>query len=460
MDHPNIVPVYDYGLTGEFAYFAMRRIHGRSLAEVVREDLPQNKNIQQVLSWKQIGDIGIQAASALEYAHEQGIIHRDVKPGNMMWDLNGKLWLTDFGLAKLRDEQSAIRNKTAELTMTGELVGTARYMAPERFRGVCTPVSDVYGLGLTLYELATGHRVWEHVEELALTSNKSLPALNEINPDIPESLSRIIMKACTFHPEERYQTIAELRHVLTRFVHGSATADRRAPNKSRSRWFRKDVLFAAGTVALVIGAIGTRWAILNTEKAQRASAQQIVQAVDEKMPDLPDAISSLLNSEDVETREALSRLGKTLFMSDELVPLEMREKHREEFEAVMDQYVEEGAGAFSQTSQQPDQGIWPYIPRLMRELEASSLSEQRKEYGNLILRTLMDLDASFKLKDEHRDQYLVAFEKLTYGTSWSDSPPIFADEELNRFVDEISEIEMNSHLTALKRLMKSETDRD
>ena len=98
-----------------------------------------------------VARIGIQVSEALEYAHEQGILHRDIKPANFLLDAQGEVWVTDFGLAK--DEESD------ELTGTGELVGTLLYMAPERFRGQCDQRSDVYGLGITLYELvALGSR--------------------------------------------------------------------------------------------------------------------------------------------------------------------------------------------------------------------------------------------------------------------------------------------------------------
>ncbi len=91
--------------------------------------------------------IGIQAAEALRHAHAQGTLHRDIKPSNLLLDPQGTVWITDFGLAKAADE--------ADLTRTGDIVGTLRYMAPERFRGQSDPRSDVYGLGMTLYELLT-----------------------------------------------------------------------------------------------------------------------------------------------------------------------------------------------------------------------------------------------------------------------------------------------------------------
>ena len=186
MDHANIVPVYDYGLEGKFAYFVMRRIHGRSLAEIVKSP--------REFDWKEITSIALQAASALDYAHTHGTIHRDVKPANLMLEESGKLWLGDFGVAKLGEDHSGVRTQT-ELTMTGELVGTARYMAPERLSGISTPLCDIYGLGLTLYELAAGRRVWADIEGLAtLTERPALPDVREINSQIPSELSKIIMK--------------------------------------------------------------------------------------------------------------------------------------------------------------------------------------------------------------------------------------------------------------------------
>jgi hypothetical protein len=154
---------------------------------------------------RRVARIGIQVAEALEYAHQQGILHRDIKPSNLLLDLRGTAWVADFGLAKVQDE--------ADLTHPGGAPGTLRYMAPERFQGQCDARSDLYSLGLTLYELLTlrpafDARDYHHL--LQQVQNEEPPRLKTLNPSVPRDLETIIHKAMAGDVDQRYPTATAL----------------------------------------------------------------------------------------------------------------------------------------------------------------------------------------------------------------------------------------------------------
>ena len=169
-----------------------------------------------------------------EYAHERTIIHRDVKPSNLILDTEGVVWLTDFGLAQTSESQ---------LTETGDFLGTAQYMSPERIRGEGDHRGDIYGLGVTLYELATFRRPFEAADRLQLIDliarhNPRRPA--EINRNIPIDLETIILKAMDPEPRRRYQTAAEMANDLRRFVDDQPIRARRASTVEQMiRWVRR-----------------------------------------------------------------------------------------------------------------------------------------------------------------------------------------------------------------------------
>ena len=156
MEHPNIVPVFDYGTDDNFAYLVMRKVPGKSL-DIVIAELAKNSVASETggtqLDWAFVSSIGIQAADALHYAHELGVIHRDIKPANLILEKEGRVWVSDFGLSK-------VLSSDVHLSMTGDVLGTPRYMAPEQLRGIYNAGSDVYSLGMTLYELVAAQPAW------------------------------------------------------------------------------------------------------------------------------------------------------------------------------------------------------------------------------------------------------------------------------------------------------------
>ena len=149
---------------------------------------------------RSVAHLGRQTASALAYAHARGIVHRDIKPSNLLLDTEGVVWVTDFGLAKTEDDS---------LTQTGDILGTIRYMAPERFHGHCDPRADIYALGLTLYELLLLRPAFDSPNRMALieqVKNVEPTRPRVIDPRIPRDLETILRKAIDKDPKSRYQT--------------------------------------------------------------------------------------------------------------------------------------------------------------------------------------------------------------------------------------------------------------
>lgn len=180
-------------------------------------------------------------ADALHYAHDQGVLHRDIKPSNLLMDQHGIVWVTDFGLAKYDDQDG--------ITRTGDMVGTLRYMAPEQFNGDCDARSDVYSLGLTLYELLVLQPAYAETRSAPLMKLKSeQPPLSprKIDESIPRDLDTIVMKACAVDPGLRYQSAAEFRDDLHRFIEGRNISARRASMVEQTwRWARRNPMIAS-----------------------------------------------------------------------------------------------------------------------------------------------------------------------------------------------------------------------
>jgi serine/threonine protein kinase len=168
--------------------------------------------------YRAIARLGVQAAEALQHAHENGIVHRDIKPGNLLLDTTGKLWLTDFGLARLEAD--------AGVTMTGDIVGTLRYMSPEQVlakRVIVDHRADIYSLGTTLYELLTLQPAFDaedRAELLRKIAFEEPRPLRQIDPGIPRELETVVQCALSKNPDERYDSAAALAadfHVLETF---------------------------------------------------------------------------------------------------------------------------------------------------------------------------------------------------------------------------------------------------
>lgn len=266
LNHPHIVPLLAYGCDQDTSYLALKLIRGWTLADVLEAHRQQPATSSSQVSaiqclasctenlrdFKNLATLVAVAAEALQAAHEQGIIHRDVKPSNLLLDTSGKLWLTDFGLATLGDAQTV-------LTQTGQVVGTPHYMSPEQAAGdfrQIDPRSDIYSLGATLYELATLHRPHQgdRFRVLMEISNGRLTAPSKICPQIPRPLEAVILKAMSFEAKNRYATASDMAQDLKRFASGKTTAARLPTTADKvTRWIlknpKKSLATAAGLIA-------------------------------------------------------------------------------------------------------------------------------------------------------------------------------------------------------------------
>ena len=203
--------------------------------------------------WESVARIGVQVAGALAYAHKQGVLHRDIKPANLLLDLDGIVWVTDFGLAKADDSD--------DLTHTGDLLGTLRYMPPEAFEGKSDARSDVYALGLTLFELVALRPAYDERDRNKLIKQVTTgdpPRLRKLRQDAPRDLVTIVEKAIDKDPARRYQTAGALADDLQRFLDdGPITARRQTTVETVWRWARqhRTVASLAAVVLLLLVAI-------------------------------------------------------------------------------------------------------------------------------------------------------------------------------------------------------------
>lgn len=304
LHHSHIVPVHGVGEQENVCYFVMQKIDGIGLDRILHHlrhvsqsasstdhermkastaphqtvPLPLEKvptsptslTPQQLVNhWQEltfenrcrlVARIGSQIADALAYAHEQGIVHRDVKPGNILLDHQLHPWLNDFGLAQVSDG--------TDLTASGQVMGTLRYLPPERLRGVSEPAGDIYALGMTLYELVAlqcPYSTTDHAQLIHQIQSEEPKSLLEVEKNTPRDLNTIIMKCLAKLPEQRYATAHLLAGDLQRWLNGDPIQARPLRWWEKGmRWARKNKMVAGltGLIFLTLAAGFTASTIL------------------------------------------------------------------------------------------------------------------------------------------------------------------------------------------------------
>jgi serine/threonine protein kinase len=251
--HANIVPVYQYAEQAGFSYYVMPFIVGVGLDWIIqrlakddgivsadeirrahaagrngddkppvitptatRSPAPSGRQLTR-RAWKKIAKIGVQAAAALRHAHRKGLLHRDIKPGNVLLDADGVVWITDFGLARQISDEDEIPG----------VAGTLRYMSPEHLVGSADERSDVYALGVTLHELCTLKPAFEAKTRAGLKQairRGEIIIPRTVEPLVPAPLEAVILKAAAADPQQRYQSADEFKSDLLRFLNGRRVA--------------------------------------------------------------------------------------------------------------------------------------------------------------------------------------------------------------------------------------------
>ena len=361
LSHPNIVPVHAVGSERGVHYYAMQLVEGQSLSEVICEmrrtesnsdvsdlggdqhptmetisiaAISTERSSNPAAYFRSVASLGIQAAEALAHAHDSGVIHRDIKPGNLLLDDTGKLWVTDFGLARLEND--------SRMTATGDLLGTLRYMAPEQAlaqRVIIDHRADIYSLGVTLYEMLTLQPVFQGDDRQALLKQIAFEEPTpprRIDHSIPTDLECIVLKAIGKDPDDRYSTAKHLADDLERLLAGEPiVAKRRSITDRAFKWsLRHRSLAASLVLTLVVTSIVLSVSLFLVSREQSKSTA----ALRERNIALKDAEDNLVQSnlqrDRAERAVSLARNAISAFIADarrlKNVP-QMSERERDYF---------------------------------------------------------------------------------------------------------------------------------
>jgi serine/threonine protein kinase/tetratricopeptide (TPR) repeat protein len=348
LHHEHIVPVFGIGFDQGFHYYAMQLIDGRPLTRIIQDfaGRPASENGERSSALagesstgtgtgldrpagikspshsslsrehcRETARLGVQAARALEHAHEIGVVHRDIKPSNLLLDDRGNLWVADFGLARLPQED-------LDLTRTGDLVGTLRYMSPEQVRaqrGGVDSATDIYSLGVTLYELLTLRPAFDAPDRQELVRrilDDEPTRPRRINSSIPRDLETIILKSMEKEPSARYRSARDLADDLTRFLEDQPVQARRPSLANRVvKWSRRHrAAVVAGVTALILTLTTSTTVLWEAKRRTDASAAELLKAKQRADAIAADLLEAKNRTEGMllETREALNAQFMTL----------------------------------------------------------------------------------------------------------------------------------------------------
>lgn len=278
LHHSNIVPVYGSGESDGYHWYAMQFVVGVSLDRWQTEQ--RRAPPVGVGAWRAranfVARLGQQAAGALHWAHLQGTLHRDIKPGNLLLEQNDHLWVTDFGLAKALEQDG--------LTRSGDVLGTLQYMAPEQFAGQYDVRSEVYALGVTLYELLTLQPAFagsSRSELMERIRSQRPESLRKLCPELPQDLVVVVEKAMAREPGDRYPDAGALAADLQAFADDRPVAARRLSRRAQLwRWCRRNrgmAALAASTLLAVVAAAVTGWVAYGIADVARVDAAAALQ---------------------------------------------------------------------------------------------------------------------------------------------------------------------------------------
>ena len=319
--HPHIVPVFDSGQVDGEPYLVSALVEGRNLADEIADRRP---------GFRLAAEIVAALAEALEHAHQSGVIHRDVKPSNVLIDQTGQVYLTDFGLAKSD-------GANATLTIDGQVIGTPAYMAPEQARGEKAIVdvrTDVYGLGVILYELLTGSRPFVGSNQMVLTriQTEDPKAPRWLDAAIPPDLETVCMKAMAREPGRRYARAADLAADLRRYLRGDPVLARPV-GRLATLWRRcrrrplLSGLVASLVLAVVAGTAGVTWQWQRAE-FQRRRAVEALQHGSQTLAAFLPLFDPSIDAKDRSLRER------------EVLPAALREYYRSSIQSQLRAYPE------------------------------------------------------------------------------------------------------------------------
>ena len=446
VDHPNITPVYSYGHDKKFAFIVMKLIHGASVYDLQhgRADYRLQYWLNEIQKdWNQFANFGWSIASGLQHAHDRGMVHRDIKPANIILDREGKVWITDFGLAKIFDHQRS-------LSITGDAIGTPRYMAPEQLRGVCDARSDVFSLGITLYELAAGVNIWNDRAKFITPPDRpdlTLPPIQNLCRNIPANLAQVIMKCCEFDPQNRYQSACELQVVLQRFLDGKVNCDRRKRKRLPDHEFhrrsrRQMVLISTGCLSLCMTA-GVVWGLARSRNSKqvseaprptisRSAVNLIDQLADSKNENMLEIVTDYVE-------KSIDETSDNLHYSEEakIIILQQLDK--------LTSQIKEQGGVTKETLNdfllKYRETTFPAATRVMRAsllLQPSSLNQQEKTGAILVLRRFATAVANKFISEQESETMLSAL----VGRPYSQIPDLgqyrLADEQLRSWFSTVN----------------------